>query len=124
MSVLARGIKEFLVEFNKDEADKFISRLINDKPSNRSTDRWDVGFEHGWRNALSTLNKELVALFGKYITQQGSVPLTLDRDKLARVISDNRGGHKGFPPAKWDYDEATAIISQLKDLLVVGKEGE
>ena len=30
----------------------------------------------------------------------------LSYEKLARDAANKRGGHRGFPPAPWDYEEA------------------
>ena len=48
--------------------------------------------------------------------------ITLNRERLARVISNHRGGHGGFPPAKWDYEEADSIIQALSTLIEACKQ--
>ena len=44
---------------------------------------------------------------------QDNALVPLDRDKLAKILAQHRGGHSGFPPASWDYDLADVICAKF-----------
>ena len=44
---------------------------------------------------------------------QNNALVPLDRDKLAKILAQHRGGHSGFPPASWDYDLADVICAKF-----------
>ena len=48
----------------------------------------------------------------------------IDIEALAEILCDKRGGHKGFPPAKWDYDLAQHLASNMHLWIVKRTEGE
>jgi hypothetical protein len=95
----------------------------------RNSTLWDACVLEAYEGDVQELIENI--LFARFTKrpQDNNALVPLDRDKLAKILAQHRGGHSGFPPASWDYDLADVIcakfgkdnnyqelIDQIKDL--------
>ena len=89
------------------------NRKVEDKMTQKEMEEIDyalMGFLDK-KSRLIVIEKMDEIGFTKRPQDNNLVPL--DRDKLAKILAQHRGGHSGFPPASWDYDLADVICAKF-----------